>query len=321
MKWLIATLAVVIAASVSAQETRMVKAVGQGRTPSEAKADLHRKAIEEVSGIVVTSNLEANKRRLTKDEIGNYSAGYIEKYVITNVVQDKNGYTVEADVWVRPSKMADQKLNAGKDQKSLSGGVIGTQYQSLLKERSSADKFVTQIVNDYPKRAFIVEQSQPTVFIDKDRDAIITVPFIISWNQDYLTALKEAMQVIAVDKRTDTAVTVISREKGNIFASVNTFYFNDRMLALNITSRLEKTPWIVATIYDENNKVLDKQCRFYQVIYATGRGDKGFEISGNKRISFDLEIKVEAGSKLADKISLANKIELSTTLHGEGCST
>jgi hypothetical protein len=320
MKRLIATLAVVIAASASAQETRMVKAVGQGRTPTEANADLHRKAIEEVSGIVVTSNLEANKKRLTKDEIGNYSAGYIEKYVITNVVQDNNGYTVWGDVWVRPSKMADQKLNAGKDQQSLSGGVIGTQYQSLLRERSSADKFVSQIVNDYPKRAFIIEQSQPTVFIDKDRDAVITVPFIISWNPKYLIALKEAMTVIAVDKRTDTAVTVISREKDSIFAAVNTFYFNDRTLALTISSRLSNTPWIVATIYDENNKVLDKQCRYYEETFASERGIKGFEISGNKRVAYNLEIKVEAGSKLASKILLANKIELSTILTGEGCS-
>jgi hypothetical protein len=311
MKRLVCILAVAIAASVSAQETRMVKAVGQGRTPPEATADLHRKAIEEVSGIVVTSNLEANKKRLTKDEVGNYSAGYIEKYVITNVIQDKNGYTVEANVWVRPSKMADQKLNAGKDQASLDGPMIGTQYQSLLRERDSADQFFNQIVNDWPKRAFIIKQSQPTVYVNQSRDAIITIPFVLSWNPDYLTALKEAMKVITVEKKTDMAVTVVSKKPNSMFAAVDTYYFTDRKLALSVFRRMNGNPWIISTIYDENNQAIDRQCHYYEEVFAGERAN-AFEISGNKQVAYNLEIKAEADSKLAKKLAAASKIELTT---------
>ena len=80
-----------------------------------------------------------------------------------------------------------------------------------------------------------------------------------------------------------------------------------------MSRRMNGTPWIVATIYDENNQAIERQCYFYEEVFAGERANGfGFEISGNKQIARDLEIKVPAGSKMANKISAANKIELST---------
>jgi hypothetical protein len=112
------------------------------------------------------------------------------------------------------------------------------------------------------------------------------------------------------------AVTVISKKPNSIFAAVDTFYFTDKKLASSLSKKMNGTPWIVATIYDENNQPIEKQCYFYQEVFA-GDGARGFEILGNKQVSYDLEIKIPAGSKLANKILAANKIELSTSITQE----
>jgi hypothetical protein len=83
----------------------------------------------------------------------------------------------------------------------------------------------------------------------------------------------------------------------------------------------EKTPKVV---YDASAGVLtisgksipENTLNFYQEVFA-GDGARGFEILGNKQVSYDLEIKIPAGSKLANKILAANKIELSTGITQE----
>lgn len=317
MKRLICTLAVAISASVFAQDSQLARVIGRGSTEAEALADAQRRAIEEVSGIVVLSTLEANKKKLIKEETANYSAGYVDKYEITSTYKKKNEVIIEANVWVKPSNMANHKVNTGKDQKVLDGNRLGTQLESFLNERGQADNLFKTLLDDYPQKAFSLKQGQPEFRIDSDRTLVITVPFEYGWDRRYVTSLKEAMYNVGSTVRSDYAITVaLKKDPSDWMTDVRLYYVNDRNLYLKITRTLVRQPGVYATIYDDENTPIYRQCGSYQGAFIGDNRYASFHITGNTRYTTEFEIKIRNTNPLRDKLKSANKIELSV---GDPC--
>jgi hypothetical protein len=60
--------------------------VGNGTTLENAKNDAFRNAITMIVGTAVLSERESRKDNLTKDDLINYSAGYVDRYQIINKI-------------------------------------------------------------------------------------------------------------------------------------------------------------------------------------------------------------------------------------------
>ena len=311
MKSVIAILAVCIAASVSAQTS--VQVTGKGPSEKEAINDGFRQAIEEVSGNVVLSSVEAKRGKLTKDSIGNYSAGYVDKYEIINVTKNKSTVIVLMDVWVKSSKMADQKLNTGTDSKDIDGPRLGAQLQTYLDERKSADNFIDNIVSDYPSRALKIQQGKPQFLLDGNRNITINVPYRIKWNPDYITALSEALNNVqdGPEYFDLSCLCYKSREKIVVISkSRNAFHLSDHILAKKIHNKFDDFVRIKATVYDTDNNALASHCYATDTLFAGLKPNGTYEIYGYKTETDSVDIPIPQNSKLGRNVEKADRIEL-----------
>jgi hypothetical protein len=314
MKRLLWVLAVCLAASVSAQESQLAQVTGVGSSQQEAVSDGFRRAIEKISGSVMLSTQEASGRKLTKEEVAKYSAGYIDRYKITDVSKTKTDVVVSMDVWVKPSKMAYHKVDIASDQAPLDGPRVGAQIKSFQDEKKQSDAFLSQTLEDYPYKAFTLKQSEPVIQFDKDRDAIITMDFIVEWNYNYLNSLKEAFSLVTADvKRPEYKVWVRSRAQGKWIADDDVFYINDRNSYLKIANSISEQPTVTAVFYDTQNRQIDSRCFGFGDEYSRTTPDGMFQVIGTARSWRTLNIKVDAKSSLSKNISEVDKIVLKIT--------
>lgn len=310
MKALLVALTVFIAVNVSAQDGVMVRVVATGATPAKALDEARRKAIEQVSGIVVTSELESNKKRLVKDEIGNYSAGYVAKENIVKQTQTADFWIVEAEVWVRPSSMANQRLNTGKDQKSFDGQTIGTQIKTYGDSIASAESLLMRIANDYPKRAFVIQSDSQQIGINQNGNPVISIDYVIAWSRDYLTALRETLSTVGAKDRTDNKVVVHYKKPDSLLITEETFYIQDNLMAFKFKEKMSYSVYLRAEFKDEDNNLVGAMCYSWdpgKVQWVDGRN-----IYGNKRYRATINFEIEKTSLLYKNIDKVTKIELTT---------
>ena len=326
MKKLLITLAVFFSASVFSQP---VHVTGTGASQKEAMDDGFRRAIEQASGTVTTSSLEMRKNRLTKNDVGNYSAGYIDKYKILEIIEAKNSVSIEMEVWVRPSRMAEQKLHPDKIEKDIDGGRLATQYKSYLQERSSADNFLNNIVLDFPHKALTIKQSDAEIFVDAYRNAVFKIPFEIEWNQRYLASLKEHLKNLESGKenwdvrcmcwQAAQRITVVSKENPKQWSwDTDTYYFNDIKMSETMVEKFSMPPSIVASIFDTNRNLLYKQCFQTSILYGESKATTGFFVNGFRTHKNVLNLPISRDSDLAKVLDRADSVELALQ-PGENC--
>lgn len=300
----------------------MIQVVGKGASKQAALNDGFRKAIEFYSGAVILSDREIKNDKLVNNSVANYSAGYIDKY---NIVGDDSAggqTTLTLEVWVRTSTMANQKLNTGKDDKSIDGDRLGTQFKTFIEDKAGADVFLQKILNDFPKNALEIKQGTTEFKVDGQRNSVIIIPYTIKWHYNYLTALKEALgkvqseptyfDVTCMCSKARQRVIVISKKPGDFTGKRDTFYFNDDIMANQIQYTLEKTndPRVRATIYDDNQKVLFTQCYPVGRSYTAKPKNDAFVVYGNENENSLIEIPVPLNGKLKQDLFKASRIEV-----------
>jgi len=312
MRFLICTLAV-ISASVFAQspESGEVWVTGSGRTKQEAMDDGFRKAIEIVSGTVTLSEREIKKDTITKNEVFNYSAGYIKKYNILNIVENKSSTTIDMIVWVDSSKILNYKLNIGKTQENIDGNNLSAQFKSYINERSSATKLVDKVINDYPKRAFEITQGPYNISTDEYRDINIDVTMTVKWSRYYIASLKETLDIVSGNRQADVNIEIFTENPNSMFFDQSTYYITDYEMAENIVNRLYKNKMkINASIYNNNGKILQTTCvNVDDPPFVKKSKSNSYRIIYPKQIIWKLSIPIN--NNLQTKLSQIARLELS----------
>jgi hypothetical protein len=323
MKRLVCILAVLVTASAYAQDAVPVNVTCRGQTQKEAFNDCFQKALEEVSGNVVLSVLEGKRNQITKDELATYTAGYVDKYKVTNFSKDKNELVVSMTVWVRNSKMANHKLNTAKDEKEIDGKRLDTQYSTYQNERTSADKFLGTILNDFPSKALKIQQlSTPQITIDNQRKLTIEVYYKASWNQDYLISLKEALSNLqdGAEYYDLSCLCYRSQEKIKIYSNTGSFlrgtdsyFFKDSILTGKIQRKFDNLIRIKATVYDDTDNPIIQNCYATDSDTHWGFSKRGgiYEVNGHINEISSVLIEVSADNKLRPNFDKATRIELS----------
>lgn len=303
----------VISASVFAQssDSSGVWVTGSGSTKKEAMDDGFRKAIEIVSGTVTLSEREIKKDTITKNEVFNYSAGYIKKYNILNIVENKSSITINMIVWVDSSKLLNYKLNIGKTQENIDGNNLSAQFKSYIDERSAATNLVNKIINDYPSRAFEITKSPYNISTDEYRDINIDITMNVKWSQLYITSLKETLDIVAGNRRTDVNIEILTEKPNSMFFDQSTYSITDYEMAENIVNRLYKNKMkINASIYNSNGKILQTTCfNVDDPPFVKQTTSNSYRMIYSKRISWTLSIPIN--KDLHNKLSQIDRLELS----------
>lgn len=269
MKNLLLALCLFMTACASTQVTQGVpiRVTGTGSTQEQALKNAFREAVQIKVGSAILGAREIINDKLSKDEVANYSAGYVDNYKIVDTNTSPEMTKVTVDVWVRHSDMAMHKTNFGKDEKSFNGDRLDAQYDTIKTQRNDANVVYEKIVNDFPSKAFDLKFGRPNPIVHPNNELVFEIPYQMSWNQAYLKSMREALSIVGDRKRMSQAKIEV-RTEGKFVDTLSSFYFPDNSKQITLVKRLNELQ-IRVSMYDEFNKLVLTQC--FKPFYAGGK--------------------------------------------------
>jgi hypothetical protein len=182
---------------------------GHGRNFDDAKRNGFRSAIEQAVGSFLISDVEVNGDRVTKDFIGDYSAGYVDSYEVISSGQEADGtYVVHMNVAVASSKIAQRMIASGNQQLINNGLQLQAQIETQLDPRNRGDAIIAEVLSSYPEKSFIVNSGQTEFKIGRTRSAYLEIPYQLEMSQFWLESLSEALTTVAADNANCSTLTM-----------------------------------------------------------------------------------------------------------------
>jgi len=319
MRLLLLAICIMLTACASTSKSdNYIRTTGVGNTYEEAKNNAFKEAIEYHLGVVIASERESHNNNLTKNEILAYSSGYVDEYKIISQQTIGNKIHVVVDVKLALLRISDRIMSKGKDNKYLDGAKHDSQYKSFTENKQNGDRILDSILNDYPKRAFNVKQGNYIIKIDGNRNLILTVPYTMAWNANYIRSFNDVTKLLS-----DGELGFLEKNGfGNIYHGAVTIdkqghYFNDRVIPLKILYGIlgDNELRINIEIRDHHTRSYYSKCYKSIVNYDQFNGPKAgtvyFKINSQASESGELSIDIHRNSSLANMMKNLFTIELS----------
>jgi hypothetical protein len=271
------------------ERTYYIEVMGEGRTPDEARNNGFRIAVEQAVGSIIAAESEVNNNRLTRDEIISYASGYVTKYEIVKQEAGGLGVKTTMKVWIKKSNLANRLLNQGSKPGDVEGSKAAVQLATLQEERATGDRLVSMVVNDFYRLGFNLEIKPVVVTFDNNRNGIVSVPFVLKWNRDYLKSLQEAVKATSQEARPDLCwqlalggkcrppVSTISISTGGLINYSEKVGFGDTVKVNNILNvMVNSQPRVRVTMYNQQNAPISTACYSWDMLDHTS----GFNVQG-----------------------------------------
>lgn len=303
---------------ITAETVYYIEVVGQGRTPEEARLNGFRVAVEQAIGSVVSSESEGQNSRLIKDEIINYSAGYVDRYEIVKTEASSYGQKIQMKVWIRRSSLPNRLLARSKAEASVDGNLASIRLETLNYERQQGDRLVDTVLADFPKRAFSVGVKN-TELKYNNRQGVLEIPFKLTWDQNYINSLQSALVSTAQSGSNSVAQIRIASSALN---------FDDRVKFNKIINRMIATrPAIQITITDTENRRIYQNCfRWSELDHVDGyrvRAGHFVEVNSmNPILTINSPFKLDGIAQIPVNpafLAQANRVDAEVVL-GSACS-
>jgi hypothetical protein len=176
------------------QDYTQVDVVSEGTTVEQARLEGFRTAVNQAVGSVVATQTQSQNQRLVRDEIINYSSGFVDRFEILEQQDHGNRVRLKMRVWVAESRLARRLLGQSYNSQQVPGDRIGTQVETLLDERQQGDRLIQTVMKDYPRRAFDVQVGRSTVKFDEYRRAILVTDVTIKWQSHWVDAVYDTLK-------------------------------------------------------------------------------------------------------------------------------
>lgn len=261
-----------------------VEVTAQADNLESARQSAFRMAVERAVGTVVSSEKEVVNYQLQRNEIITYASGYVDDYQLVQQQIVNNQTQVQMKVWVSYSALSDRLLNVSRVAGTVEGGRISEQIRTVQQERASADRLLSMVLSDYPRRAFNVVLEPTRVVMNSQRQGELQIPFVVTWNAHYIRSLNEAVQAI---NQKANCNSWFSRCTGNSTISIagqGASFFDDTA-AYDLMHRemVISRPQLQILIQDQSGKVQFRQCVSAPELDYTGYAPGHFvELGGYK---------------------------------------
>lgn len=278
----------VLAACASAPEVKShsLRVNGTGRTFEEAKQNAFKNAIEFHAGSIVVSERESRNLKLFKDEILSYSSGYIDSYSVVSQFRTSAGTEeVVLNVTVASNKIAQRILGETKSITNFEGERHALQYETYVKNKEEGEKFLKNILNDFPYRAITVKQTPYTLELDGDRNPFINVGYKIFWNTNYLGSLRTALTAIQDGGGRNSgdfagSVFISYKYPGDWLATPTFHNFHDTVTRDLVISNIWHQLRIQVRLRDKSHNDLWRKC--YIPLFMHGEGHSLYYSNGSR---------------------------------------
>ena len=264
------------------KEVFAVEVQAKASTRESAERELFRRAVREAFGALVLEQRLVESGDLVQDELYIYSAGYVEDYDITSVNRVDGLYQVTATVWVSKSRLADRltlsKLASGR----VDGQTLSQKYRTYLEQAKLSDRVLESFLIDFPEKTFRIEQEKILSRIE-DRKLKIIVPFGMTWDYEYISALREVL--IRTRESSDSwsesrernrrkqAPSIIAirelKEWGKTYAG----YPDKEKEKLFYKHFIDSEPRLLVSLRAAGNVVLHRKCHWLDVIRGAFYGE------------------------------------------------
>jgi len=313
MNKLLSLVACLLFVTSAVAENNYIRVVGTAPTLEQAKELAFREAIQIRVGTIVLSERESSFENTLKDNVSVYSAGYVDDFKIISIVPKNSNVVVTMDVLVADSKLLNQRLSQGKDKKSFDGEKVATNINSYLSQKQKGDEMLKVVMGTYPKNAFLINQSPYVLTVDSYRNTILKVPYTVSWNNDFIVAMREAMGLLEdnnYNKGVLAPANVIIMAKTASIKDDNWFKFNDMFILKNIRNEMtgKKEVKFQLSLIDGNGTTLYKRCYATKNTLYNLDDNRGLFIYGSKVDNGVIELNIPPETNSV--IQKVSKIEL-----------
>jgi hypothetical protein len=254
-----------------------IQVEAQGVNDSEARHNGFVLAVDQAVGTLILSERESDKKQLIKNDVYNYSSGYVTDYKILSKSTRGNNSVMVMDVWVSHSAIANRILGRSAVAGQLNGPVASARVETLLTERASGDQVVSRVLADFPRRAFDITLGATVLRMDEYRQALIEIPFSMKWNYSYITSLHEVLQAASQNPQArncwnhnqncanQTYIRVVAQDPNRWAKWQNTLGFNDyQKLHLVNDTFIGSTPVMQLIMRDSERRVIKRDCYRWQ---------------------------------------------------------
>ena len=256
-----------------------VQVEARGYTEADARRNGFALAVEQAVGTLVLSEREAVQQKLTRQEVVNYSSGYVDNFKILNKTMRGNEITVTMDVWVAHSAIANRLFGRSEVAGQVDGVRIGAQVQTMQQSLSDGDRIVAQVLKDFPRGAFDISMSNAVFRMDADRRTLLEIPFSMKLNYDYVVSLHEALQATSQNPRANncwnynqdcanqTYIRVVAKDPARFGKWTNTLGFDDYQKHHLVNDAvIGSVPVMHLVIRDPHNRVVFRDCYRWTVL-------------------------------------------------------
>lgn len=317
--------------SIEFQPVYYVRVKSTAPSESAAKTQAFKAAVEYTIGAVVSAETEVNARdqQVVRNEIISYSAGYIHDYKVVELQNTSNGVTLIIDTWVKKSKIADRLLNESKGSGSVEGQRVSDQYKSLMHERTQGDRLIYSVLRDYPRRAYNVATMPTQAKIDSDRMITLSIPFKLSWNQDYINSLNEILEKTSEKNGAGFCFFNPRECQYNYYVNlkmrpgakgwVKIYGYNDTArYALFVRELVHSRPMALLTVKSQSGNVVHRACynfaelsgeyNFYAPngVYVENNPDNIVQINGYQDITANINLRMNPTQSNLDQWEQVN---------------
>jgi hypothetical protein len=255
------------------EKTYYVKVEATGRTEEEARTQGFKGAVEEVIGSLVLKEVEVQKDTVVRNDILNYSSGYVDDYKVLSKTDQGGKVVIVMEVWVKRSKIADRLLSESKAAGKIDGERAVAQQTTLMRERQDGDRALSMVLRDYPRRAFNVELAPTRTVTNPDRTLTVQVPFVVRWDNTYLEGFYELLKKTGDGNNTGFCLqgpnfycrdhrnyVTIQTRPGNR-GWQQTVAVNDNVrFALISNTMAEKSPVVIVTVTRKSGSIAHRAC-------------------------------------------------------------
>jgi hypothetical protein len=179
------------------QKVYYVRVEAGGQDEHSALTSAFRLAVSQALGSLVLVETEVQNQQVVRQDIINYSSGYVDDHKILHRRSENGLIVVTVDVWVKHSRLSERLLNQSRGQGEVNGSQTRIQSETLTHARQQGDRVLSAVLGDFPNRAFVVSAGPTRTTYSDRRNRNIELSFRVEWDRDYLESLREALGQIA----------------------------------------------------------------------------------------------------------------------------